>query len=411
MKSLSFLAVVAALFVLHSSARAGPFHLEIVAQAGDVIDGRTITGFSSEVLNVAINNDREVAFFANVAGPQGSGSGVMTQRRFIAGAGKVVDGHVPSFGDEPDLVMNNLGQVAYRADLDAGQSGRGLYVNETLLVRTGDVIDGHTILTLGKPPRINDAGTVVFSAQTPEFEGVFSQSELLIWEGQPFDGFTLHSRGESQINAAGEVAFKAEFEEFEGGTIATLTDGIIVREGDVIDGVTVDRLRGYGFTDTGELYLNIVGTDLGGETDAFFVTEDRVLFGPESIVRGVTDPILAGKGVAVNNAGQFALFGAEYAPGMNGFFPDARSFIFASDEVVISEGDVFDDKIIRFVYPNFDINDHGDVAFRVVFEDFSQAVIVATPIPEPSSFLLAMLAIGVLLGRSHRQSRNRKGVQ
>ncbi|MCH8047955.1 MAG: hypothetical protein IID44_30030 [Planctomycetes bacterium] len=408
MKSLSFLAVVAAVFVFHSSASAGPFHLQIVAEAGDVIDGRTITGFSSEVLNVAINNDREVAFFANVAGPQGSGSGVMTQRRFIAGAGKVVDGHVPSFGDEPDLVMNNLGEVAYRANLDAGQSGRGLYVNETLLVRDGDVIDGHTILTLGKPPRINDAGTVLFVAQTPEFDGLFSQSTLLIREGQSFDGLTLHSRGDMHINTAGEVAFRAEFDEFQGGTIATLGDGIVLREGDVIAGLTVERIRGFGgITNDGDIVTRIAGSGIDGEPIAFIATQDRILFRQGDIVAGIEVSYITGANVVLNDNGEFAFLGAIDAPGENGYFRDKRGILFASGQLVVSEQDVLDGKIIRFVYPNFDMNDRGDVAFRVVFEDFSQAVVVATPIPEPSSAALAALGVLFLLASRDMQRPGR----
>ena len=64
------------------SAHAGPYTLEIVAQAGDVIDGRTITGFSPEVIRVGISDDREVAFFAFAASPEGTGLSLMTQRRF-----------------------------------------------------------------------------------------------------------------------------------------------------------------------------------------------------------------------------------------------------------------------------------------------------------------------------------------
>ena len=64
MKSLAFLVVVAAVFVFAGNAQAGFFQLEIVAQAGDVIDGRTITGFSRERLSVTIGNNGDVGFFA-----------------------------------------------------------------------------------------------------------------------------------------------------------------------------------------------------------------------------------------------------------------------------------------------------------------------------------------------------------
>ena len=72
--------VVAAVLVFHSNARAGPYSLEIIAQAGDVIDGRTITSaFSSNPSNISISDDGEVAFIAKVDAPDGQhGWGVMT---------------------------------------------------------------------------------------------------------------------------------------------------------------------------------------------------------------------------------------------------------------------------------------------------------------------------------------------
>ncbi|MCH8047956.1 MAG: hypothetical protein IID44_30035 [Planctomycetes bacterium] len=383
----------------HSTARAGAFSLEIIAQAGDVIDGRTITGFSGEELTLAINNSGEVAFFANVASAEGTGLSLMTQNRFIAGAGKVIDDRVLRFGSEPYLDMNNHGDVAYRptfTDLRTGEGGRGIYVNETLLVEADvSVIDGHVVSNLDKSPSINDAGTVLFNANTSEFRGVFTQSELLIRRGQSFDGFTVRSAGGLKNNA-GKVAFGMSFEEFDGTAIVTVSDGILVKEGDMVDGVTIDRIRDVGFTDVGALYMNIVGTQIGGEPDGYIVTEDRIVFGPESTIRGIPDPILAGDGVVMNNAGQIAFWGAVDEPRFHGEFPDARGFIFAAGEVVISEGDVLDGKVVSRVFLRFDMNNRGDVVFEVVFEDLSKAVVVATPtIPEPTSAALA--AIGVLL--------------
>ena len=405
-------------FTFHGSARAGPYSLEIIAQAGDVIDGRTIIGFSGEELTLAINNSGEVAFFANVASAEGSGLSLMTQNRFIAGAGKVIDGRVLRFGSEPSLDMNNLGDVAYRptfTDLRTGEGGRGIYVNETLLVEADvSVIDGHAVTNLVGSPTINDAGRVVFGAQTSELDGIFTPSELLIREGQSFAGFTIHAVGGIKNNA-GKLAFGMVFEEFDGLAIATLSDGILVKEGDAIDGVTIDRIRDVRFTNAGELYMNILGTDIGGEPDGYIVTENRILFGPESIIRGISDPILAGNGALLNTAGQFAFWGAVEEPGRGfvGEFRDARGFIFAAGEVVISEGDVLDGKVVSRLFLPFDMNDRGQVVFEVVFEDLSKAVVVATPnIPEPSSFVLAAIAVLLLLAaRRKRRGANYFGTK
>ena len=54
------------------SSHPSPYRLEVLAQVGDVIDGRTIVHFSNENVNVSINNDGEVAFFAVPTGRTGS---------------------------------------------------------------------------------------------------------------------------------------------------------------------------------------------------------------------------------------------------------------------------------------------------------------------------------------------------
>ncbi|MCH8045012.1 MAG: hypothetical protein IID44_14980 [Planctomycetes bacterium] len=53
------------------------------------------------------------------------------------------------------------------------------------------------------------------------------------------------------------------------------------------------------------------------------------------------------------------------------------------------------------------MNEHGDLAFRVRFEDRSEAVVLATSnIPEPSSFVLGMLGVVILIaGRDIQNSR------
>ncbi|MCH8046872.1 MAG: hypothetical protein IID44_24480 [Planctomycetes bacterium] len=405
MKYLAFLIVVAAVFVFHSSARAGAYSLEIVAQAGDVIDGRTITGFSGEELHLSINNSGEVAFFADVSSGMFVDLGLMTQNRFIAGAGKVLDGRATFFGSEPHLDMNNRGDVVYRVDFQTGL-GRALFVNETLLLENNiSVIDGHTLTLINKAAQINDAGTVLFAAQTSQLDGFWTQNELLLRLGQSFEGNTIESCCGLSINNAGEVLFRAKFKELDGQKIFTLTDGIIVGEGDVIDGVIVDKIRSFGLTDAGEVYMNIIGTDLIHERDAFVITTDRIVFGPDSSIRGIPDPILSGDGIVINNTGQLAFWGTVDAPGFNGRFDDTRVFLSAAGEVVVAEGDVLDGKVVRFVSRRFDMNDRGDVVFEVVFEDYSKAVGVATFIPEPSTAALA--ATGVLFLLAAR--RKRKG--
>ena len=405
MKSLSFLVVAALVFVFHCSASAAPYTLEIVAQAGDIIDGRLITGFSSEVIRVGISDDREVAFFAFAASAEGSGLSLMTQRRFIAGAGKVVDGHVPQFSNEPSLDINGLGDVAYKATIP--NVARGVFLNQTLLLMNGDEIDGQPVTVISDPPAINNAGTVVIKARPgPVKLSINSPSEIIIEHGAVVDGFTVEGFILPRINNAGDVVFLGALEELLPGPDFAIVsaDRVILKPGDSIEGLTVDVILAIGdMTDGGDVLVSISATGLDGENVVFLGTQDQILFRTGDIVAGIQVPLFSG--AMLNNRGQFALIGAVDAPGMNGFFPDKRSILFVDDQIIISEGDLLDDKIIRALYTNFDMNDRGDLAFVVVFEDFSQAVVLATPnIPEPSSFVLALLGVVFLLTRRSVQN-------
>ena len=117
---------------------------------------------------------------------------------------------------------------------------------------------------------------------------------------------------------------------------------------------------------------------------------------------------LANSVTPMNNNGQLAFLGVVEAPGfMGGRFDDHRVTLFASGQVVVAEGDLLDDKIITRL-GRFDINDHGDVVFEVIFEDYSKAVVVGTPnIPEPSAAALAALGVLFLLA-ARRKRRGRR---
>ena len=394
MKSTSLLLFVAAVFAFHNSARAGPYTLEIVAEVGDVIDGRTIIQFSRDPAPVAINNDGEVAFFAKVSSAQGEGWSVMTQNRFIAGAGKLVDGRLPSFNDEDHGVdINNLGQVTYTAFLPEG--GRGLFVDETLLVQPGDVIDGITVARIGRNPAINDGGTVAFQGGNAEFVAgwsIFTQDRLVVENGRVYDGNTMVSFQRPLINNAGEVVFRASVTQI--GTDAALApDRIIAIAGDVIDGVRVNHIDAIGsITDNGVVVMSVRGDSGPLNNELFNVTETQVLLAPGDVIDGLT--LNDGIGSALmNNAGELAFIGGI----MSEIGDDRHLVLFAKDRIIAAEGDLLGGKVMRRMRSRFDMNDRGDVVFRVQFEDLSRAVVIARAIPEPDGLMLAALAMMAFL--------------
>ncbi|MCH8047896.1 MAG: hypothetical protein IID44_29735 [Planctomycetes bacterium] len=392
MKSTSLLLFVAAVFVFHSSAHAGPYSLEVIAEVGDVIDGRTIIQFSRDPAPVAINNDGEVAFFAKVSSAQGEGWSVMTQNRFIAGAGKLVDGRLPFFNDEDHGVdINNLGQVTYTAFLPEGS--RGLFVDETLLVQPGDVIDGITLGEFGRNPAINDRGTVAFQgSEVGRGWSIFTQNRLVVENGRVYDGHTMVSFSDLHINNAGEIVFGARSSNAHIDAVLT-PDRIVAIAGGTIDGRPVFQLRDIGgISDSGEVLFVALSCApcpaVPNTLVEYVATEDRVLLEIPGELDGVPLDNIWGEDIITNRDLDFAILGAFERE--DGSF---QKILFGDGKRVVAEGDVIDDKVIRRLRINFDISDRGDVAFRAQFEDLSRAVIVARAIPEPDAIMLATIAL------------------
>jgi hypothetical protein len=380
-----------------STAR-GEYTLRIIAEPGDVIDGYTIDRFSHEYTNVAINNDGEVAFFAGATGPTGTGWSVMTQRRFIAGAGKVVDGTIPGFNSEDHQVdINSSGQVVYTALLPQG--GRGLFVNEDLWFQPGDVIDGQTLTLVFRYPQINDAGTVVFDgryAGEDEPIAIFTQTDILAHSGQTIDGYSLAATTYPRIGNAGHVAFLTGLLENGVGAVVS-PERIVLKEGDFVDGMRVVRIDGLGgVTSSGEIVMSVTAGNSSDLQD-YVVTQSRVIFRAGDRIADHRNGWLVGTEVVFNDRDELALLGAITDDEGNWL----TNGLFAAGRLVAKEGDLLDGKVISEIYPNFAMNDLATVAFRVDFHDGTGAVVVAT-IPEPSTLglVLGLVSVGTLILRS-----------
>jgi hypothetical protein len=380
-----------------SDVSASPYRLEILAQVGDVIDNRTIVHFSNENTNVSINNEGEVAFFAAVDGPDGIGYSVLTQRRFIAGAGKVVDGTVPGFNSEDHQVdMNNAGQAVYTAFLPQG--GRGLFINENLLFRPGDAIDGRVLTHIGRYSGINDSGTVVFEGRHSDIPAMFTQAMLLAEYGQTLDGFTLAGMGFPRIGNNGDIAFYSLLVETDRDAIVT-PNRILIKVGDVVEEQQVGSIHSIGgFNDVGELPITM-SMGQWPDWEHYVVTENRILFRADDLIDGRRVVGLSGTNTVLNNRDNLALLGA-----VEGADSTIYNALFAGGRIVASEGDSIGGIVITKIFPNFDMNDRGDIAFRVEFDNGARAVLLAV-VPEPSTLVLILISVAAasIVWRSRRR--------
>jgi hypothetical protein len=107
---------------------------------------------------------------------------------------------------------------------------------------------------------------------------------------------------------------------------------------------------------------------------------------------------LRGTKAVIDDAGNLALLGAVEQDG------EIIDTLFAHGRVVLSEGDAIRGRLVSEIFPNFGMNNHGDIAFRVEFEDGSRGVVLAT-IPEPSSVLILIVTTSAICVWHFFQSR------
>lgn len=380
---------------------ASEYQLRIIAKEGDVIDGQRIVVFAPEDINVDVNNNREVAFQAGVTTGADADArwGIMTQHRFIAGNGITVDGWTPRFSDDDTLIdINNHGNVAYNAFIRDFRDN-AIFIDREMIVHDGEdgsVVDGRT-LTFVRDPSLNDLGEVAFRARHDSLFGsaVFTQTRVVGETGQSIDGITLGgSFFDLRVNDGGEVGFLSGIVEYDQAGLFINNESLI-RPGDIIDGSPVfgvDRLHYLG--DDGDYAARLRVKRNPEETeiaelvlDELIVNRNReVLFREGQLINGL--PTFLFGEAASNQHGQIAFRGfqttldGEVVPGYH---------LFVDGNVVARAGQVVGDKAIERIYRQFGFNDHGDVAFRVQFNDGTGAIVLAT-VPEPNAFgvLIAM---------------------
>ena len=125
------------------------YTLEIVAQRGDVIGGKTLTSLGAVY---SLNNSGTVLF----TGCFSDGCGRFTQSELVVSGGVTIDGKTLTGGF--DAALNDSGTVAFHASFSGGA---GIFTESELLFGSGDTIGGKTLT--GFPTgliSLNDFGTV-----------------------------------------------------------------------------------------------------------------------------------------------------------------------------------------------------------------------------------------------------------
>jgi hypothetical protein len=186
------------------------------------ISGETLTGFHPLSMGAkapSIDSDGRVAFYATYSEGDFVGEGVFTPASLILKTGDFVDGETLD-GISLDPVLNDGGMVVVRGLL--GPQTYAMVMARTSLARIGHTIGGLTLTDFASPA-INNRGTVAFMGSFASGTGIFTQTALLAKSGEVIGRVTPACFGPPAINDRGTVAFQGWFSEPRATAILTPT--------------------------------------------------------------------------------------------------------------------------------------------------------------------------------------------
>jgi hypothetical protein len=353
---------------------------------------RVFTGQATS--GVAINDNGLVAF--TYAGIQG-----YSDQRLITTDGittTAIAGPSSSNGDpSPTISLNNSGFVAFRGYSSNGRCGILASNGTTTYQIAADVNNGGSFWSIGSSAlSINDSGIVAFTAAQDSsgyriFAGSGGSCTLLV--NNSMAGFPA-------INNTGTVAYEG-FQPW--GINIQKESQTYTLPGMPVGGCMPDinHLGSVAFSATVDGVQKVVIGDGASPTtyiDASLYSGG--LTGGYSIDGGVCD-------CALNDQGHVAFGACVTSLGVGyGIFtgPDP-----ATDKVIM-DGDTLDGlEVTRLIFSRNGLNNSGQIAFIAQLSDGTSGVWVATPVPEPSTVVLLVVASIGLLGYCCRD-RNRCNV-
>jgi hypothetical protein len=289
---------------------------------------------------------------------------------FLVKSGDSIDGkileEVAGSVTSSRISLNNDGAVAFKAWWEGGE---GIFTQDELIVAFGDMIDSHKIVWFS-PPSINDSGIVAFIGAvddnndgTVDFKGIFTQNKLLVREGDTIDGVLVERLDEFDfpvINATGKVAFVASNQE----TSLFTQDKVLVSEGVSIDGETIQSIYTPFGTPTYDLNGGEEVVTLGefkdGDDDIIGVfTATSLLYKKGDILNGMAMPLINLRSPVINDNGDIAVIGGFGESGIIKYWS-----VLNRNGVLIEDDDVIDGIEVGLIRDIGGMNNSGEVVFR-----------------------------------------------
>lgn len=420
---------------------------------GSFIDFNTIHNFGLPL----ISNDGHAAFFGELDGTTGgsddafgifSGNGVDGLQKIVREGDAAPDGN-GTFASFNFSGFNDVGKAAFRGNLRATSGGNsdavGVYVGDGLsspvqIARLGQTSpDSDGFLSSVTAPDINSLGQVAFRTEIVGTNGGVLDGRAILrghssnslsfiarrGDAAPDGNGTFTSFLINSLNDSGSVTFNAGLTDTAGGnndnrgifrSNGTSESVQIVRKGELApdgNGSFSDFFNLASNLGNETVFLGQLASTSGGFSDDQGVFRGDGFATPLQIARrGDAAPSSSGIfsfffDLEVNEVGQVAFLsflsgdsvGLNSGPGIF-LYDDDRGLL-----KVAREGDNFLGSTIAglsFVTGSDNpssLNNHGQVAYRFELADGRLGIAIATVVPEPSAFLLSLLAACMLLQR------------
>lgn len=208
-----------AFFAEHSQgASSGLFTQDdMLIDFSDPLHGQTVTSFSK----IAMNDVGDVAISAEFNGMSRS---IVTRDLILVSGGALIGGVAINLPSNPDFDLNDNRDVIFA-------QAEGIFSRNELLIQDGvTAIENITImdtLLAPTPTFLNNDGTFVFKGLFDDpsggQQGIFTQHGLVIKTGDVILGQSITSLGSASINEHGDIAFFASFSDGRKGiVVATL---------------------------------------------------------------------------------------------------------------------------------------------------------------------------------------------
>lgn len=275
-------------------------------------------------------------------------AGPMYSLSILVESGQVVDGKTLTSVD-PNFDRNDSGQVVFVADFAGGE---GVFNINTLLAQTGDPVNvGSSITDISVAPKINGSGLSAYRANfvpgLPGTMGVFtSQAGLVVQNTDNIGGDIVSLVNEFDLNDSGDIIFSGH----ANGTSQALwaLTGLLLEEGNTIDGKSLLTFSSPRLNSNGDiLFQGLFSGGIGVFSPSSLLVEGGDTIDGELLTQLLGVPALSDSGEVVS-AG---MFGSDFK-------------IFSLNQgIVIEEGDVIDGQQLTIVaQPS--VNSAGLIAFQ-----------------------------------------------